>query len=64
MGRAKTTGRYSSRTMLERDVWYFWTESQMNMAQIGRLCGVSQPTVSAILDGPKPEPRRFLKVKD
>lgn len=52
-GRKLTTGRYATREELEDQVWELWKGTDANITDIARICRVSQPTVSGILDKPR-----------
>lgn len=53
-GRKPTTGRYSSREELVREVWHWYDLPGTSQAQVARICRVSIQTVSKILNGGRP----------
>ena len=49
-GRSKTTGRYTTRVELCREVWFWYTKTELGITGVAKLCRVSPTTVSNILD--------------
>lgn len=49
-GRKKTTGRYATREELVENIFLLYYGTDANITDVARICRVSGPTVSKILD--------------
>lgn len=59
-GRAKSTGRFSSREELCDAVWRNYLGTKANISDVARACRVSATTVSNILDSKEGYPANGL----
>ena len=55
MARPKTTGRFKYRYQLVEHIWFLYSATGCNQAQIARNVKVSEPVVSKILSQPRPK---------
>lgn len=53
-GRKPTTGRYATREELVEAVWGFYDMPNTSIAQVARICRVSEGVVAKVLDAPRP----------
>lgn len=50
MGRAPTTGKYTTRTELVKNVHFFYHNTEQNLSQVARTTGIETGTASSILN--------------